>query len=61
MNVIELDDRGYIYGQDRAGSGITVLQPTGQALQVVTDASGGGPGHACEGPAASHNPNCPGH
>lgn len=36
MNVIELDDRGYIYGQDRAGSGITVLQPTGDALKVVT-------------------------
>lgn len=39
MNVIEIDDRGYIYGQDRAGSGITVLQPTGVAMQVVT---GGG-------------------
>jgi hypothetical protein len=61
MNVIELDDRGYIYGQDRAGSGITVLQPTGEALQVVTQGSGGGPGQACQGPAASHNPNCPGH
>jgi hypothetical protein len=39
MNVIEVDDRGYIYGQDRAGSGITVLLPTNQAMQVVT---GGG-------------------
>ena len=59
MNVIEVDDRGFIYGQDRAGSGITVLVPTGDALQVVTQSSGG-PGQACNTPAAQHNPNCPG-
>jgi hypothetical protein len=32
----EVDDRGYIYNFDRAGSGVTVLQPTGDALKVVT-------------------------
>jgi hypothetical protein len=32
----ELDDRGYIYNMDRAGSGLTILQLTGDALQVVT-------------------------
>ena len=42
MNVIEVDDRGYIYGQDRAGSGITVLQPTGDALKVVTGSANQG-------------------
>jgi hypothetical protein len=36
MDVVEVDDRGYIYGQDRAGSGITILQLTGDALKVVT-------------------------
>jgi hypothetical protein len=32
----EVDDRGYIYNLDRAGSGFTVLQLTGKAAQVVT-------------------------
>jgi hypothetical protein len=32
----ELDDRGYIYNMDRAGSGLTILQFTGDALDVVT-------------------------
>ncbi len=32
----EVDDRGYIYNMDRAGSGLTVLKLTGDALQVVT-------------------------
>jgi hypothetical protein len=36
MDVAEVDDRGYIYGRDRAGSGITILQLTGDALKVVT-------------------------
>ena len=32
----EVDDRGYIYNLDRAGSGMTVLKLTGEALKVVT-------------------------
>jgi hypothetical protein len=32
----EVDDRGYIYNLDRAGSGMTVLKLTGDALRVVT-------------------------
>jgi hypothetical protein len=32
----ELDDRGYIYNMDRAGSGLTILKLTGDALDVVT-------------------------
>jgi hypothetical protein len=39
MNVVQVDDRGYIYGEDRAGSGVTILLPTNEAMQVVT---GGG-------------------
>jgi len=31
----EVDDRGYIYNLDRAGSGVTVLKLTGDALDVV--------------------------
>ena len=31
----EVDDRGYIYNLDRAGSGVTILQLTGDALKVV--------------------------
>ncbi len=38
----ELDDRGYIYNMDRAGSGLTILKLTGNALQVVTGQGGGG-------------------
>jgi len=32
----EVDDRGYIYNLDRAGSGLTILKLTGDALRVVT-------------------------
>jgi hypothetical protein len=32
----EVDDRGYIYNLDRAGSGMTVLKLTGDALKVAT-------------------------
>ncbi len=32
----EVDDRGYIYNMDRAGSGVTVLQLKGNAAQVIT-------------------------
>ncbi len=32
----EVDDRGYIYDLDRAGSGVTILKLTGDALKVVT-------------------------
>lgn len=32
----EVDDRGYIYNLDRAGSGVTILKLTGEALEVVT-------------------------
>jgi hypothetical protein len=32
----EVDDRGYIYNMDRAGSGLTILQLTGDAAKVVT-------------------------
>lgn len=31
----ELDDRGYLYNMDRAGSGLTILKLTGDALDVV--------------------------
>jgi hypothetical protein len=31
----EVDDRGYIYNLDRAGSGVTVLRLTGDALRAV--------------------------
>ena len=36
MDTVITDDRGYIYGDDRYGSGVTVLLPTGDALDVVT-------------------------
>jgi len=32
----ELDDRGYIYNMDRAGSGLTILHLTGDALEAAT-------------------------
>jgi hypothetical protein len=32
----EVDDRGYIYNFDRAGSGLTVLKLTGDAVQAVS-------------------------
>jgi hypothetical protein len=42
MDIVEVDDRGYIYGLDRAGAGVTILELTGAARDVVT---GGGYGH----------------
>jgi hypothetical protein len=33
----EVDDRGYIYNMDRAGSGLTILKLTGDALAAVGD------------------------
>jgi hypothetical protein len=33
----ELDDRGYVYNMGRAGSGLTILQLTGDALDLVTE------------------------
>jgi hypothetical protein len=36
MDVVEVDDRGYIYGLDRAGTGLTILTLTGDAAKVVT-------------------------
>jgi hypothetical protein len=35
----EVDDRGYIYNFDRAGSGLTILKLTGAALQSVAGAN----------------------
>jgi hypothetical protein len=34
-NNVEIDDRGLIYGADRAGSGLSILKLTGYAAQVV--------------------------
>jgi hypothetical protein len=42
MDVVEVDDRGYIYGQDRNGSGITILLPTGDALAAVQGSGSAG-------------------
>ena len=39
-DVGEVDDRGYIYNMDRAGSGLTILKLTGDALAA---AGGEGP------------------
>jgi hypothetical protein len=36
MDIVEVDDRGYIYGLDRAGAGLTILQLSGDAEKVVT-------------------------
>jgi hypothetical protein len=35
---VEFDDRGYIYAADRAGSGVTILSLTGDALKAVAPA-----------------------
>jgi hypothetical protein len=32
---VELDDRGYIYIADRAGTGMHILKLTGDALKAV--------------------------
>ena len=43
-NIVEVDDRGYIYVLDRTGSGVTILKPAGDALKVTEDVSKGGVG-----------------
>jgi len=40
MDIVEVDDRGYIYGLDRAGGGVTILELTGAAEDVVTGGHG---------------------
>ncbi len=37
-NIVEVDDRGYIYVLDRTGSGVTILKPTGEALSAIENA-----------------------
>jgi len=32
---VEYDDRGYIYAADRAGTGVTILSLTGDALDAT--------------------------
>jgi hypothetical protein len=34
-NNVEVDDRGYIYGADRAGAGLHILELSGTARQVA--------------------------
>jgi hypothetical protein len=34
-NNVEVDDRGYVYGADRAGTGMHILELTGSARQVA--------------------------
>ena len=36
---MEIDDRGLIYGADRAGSGLHILRLTGYAKEIVTPSS----------------------
>jgi hypothetical protein len=40
---VEFDDRGYIYAADRAGSGVTILSLTGDALKAVEAPAQGAP------------------
>ncbi|MFZ1906264.1 MAG: hypothetical protein WAU56_12845 [Steroidobacteraceae bacterium] len=35
MDTVQVDDRGYVYGEDRYGSGVTIMLPTGDALDAV--------------------------
>jgi hypothetical protein len=35
MDTVQVDDRGYVYGEDRYGSGVTIMLPTGDALDVL--------------------------
>jgi hypothetical protein len=45
-NNVELDDRGYIYSADRAGTGMHILKLTGAAREVVeVDRDGDDGGH----------------
>jgi hypothetical protein len=39
-NNVEIDDRGLIYGADRAGSGLHILKLTGYAAQIVAKQPG---------------------
>jgi hypothetical protein len=34
-NNVEVDDRGYIYLADRAGTGMHIIKLTGEAVKVV--------------------------
>jgi hypothetical protein len=40
-NNVEIDDRGLIYGADRAGGGLHILRLTGYAKEIVTSSSNG--------------------
>jgi hypothetical protein len=35
-NNVEIDDRGFIYGADRAGGGLHILRLTGTAKEIVS-------------------------
>jgi hypothetical protein len=35
-NNVEVDDRGYVYIVDRANTGLHILRPTGEALEVIS-------------------------
>jgi hypothetical protein len=39
---VEYDDRGYIHAADRAGTGVTILSLSGEALKAILPASRGG-------------------
>ena len=34
-NNVEVDDRGYVYAADRAGTGLHILEVTGAARQIA--------------------------
>jgi hypothetical protein len=40
INNVEIDDRGLIYGADRAGGGLHIVRLTGYAKEIVTPSSG---------------------
>jgi hypothetical protein len=40
INNVEIDDRGLIYGADRAGGGLHILRLTGYAKEIVTPSPG---------------------
>ena len=40
INNVEIDDRGLIYGADRAGGGLHILELTGYAKDIVTSSPG---------------------
>jgi hypothetical protein len=39
-NNVEIDDRGLIYGADRAGGGLHILRLSGYAKEIVTPSQG---------------------